>query len=90
MVVSPMSRKVEHGSHARERLLAGSHRRDALPVTNGLGQLLAVDLSKLRCVVPGVDMRWAATHEQIDDLLRLRSKVRQVRQTIVGGSSRDR
>ena len=68
----------------RVSFLAGGHAGKALPVTDLLGQLLAVHLLHLRLVIPEVVVARAATHEKVDDSLGLRLVVRPGRGSLCG------
>ena len=50
----------------------------------GPGEFLAVALLQFRLVVPGIDLRRPAGHEQPDDRLRLRREMRLLRRQRIG------
>ena len=58
-----------------EPRLAAGHRRQPLALADGLGQVLVVPGVHLRLVVVEIDLRRAADHVQVDDVLGLAGEV---------------
>src|SRR5262249_15215930 len=65
-------------SHEREAFAGDKRRRDRL----------AVQLDQLRLVVEKLELRRPACHEQVDDALRARRKMRLLRRCRVRGATR--
>ena len=71
-----MLRKLEKRVYDRQRFLPGRHGGDSLAHAHALGQFGLPFLFQRRFVIEQVDLRGPASHEQVNDALGRRRKVR--------------
>ena len=67
--------ELEGGANAEVVLLPAGHAGDALPLADGLGQVLARHLHEFGLGIVEVEVRGRAGHEEVDDALGLRGVV---------------
>ena len=82
-----MGLELEQRRGHREAVLPRGHARDALPLADRVGKILALVLAQQGLVVEQIDLRWRARLEHVDDALRPRREVRKFRESLCAAGS---